>query len=36
MAIGRARRTVCLTYKPETEPDVVQLLDPATYRLENR
>lgn len=36
MAIGRARRTVCLTYKPETEPDVVRLLDPATYRLEDR
>ena len=36
MAIGRARRTVCLTYKPETEPRVIQLLDPATYRLEDR
>jgi superfamily I DNA/RNA helicase len=36
MAIGRARRTVCLTYKPETEPDVVRLLDPTTYVLEYR
>jgi superfamily I DNA/RNA helicase len=36
MAIGRARRTVCLTCKPDTEPGVMRLLDPATYRLEDR
>lgn len=32
MAIGRARRTVTITYKPETKPDVLDLLDPATYK----
>ena len=31
MAIGRARRSVTLTYKPGSEPDVLSLLDPATY-----
>lgn len=35
MAIGRARRTVSLTYKPGSEPEVVHLLDPATYRIED-
>ena len=32
MAIGRARRTVTITCKSGTEPDVLALLDPATYR----
>lgn len=31
MAIGRARRTVALTYKPGEESKVVGLLDTATY-----
>ena len=31
MAIGRARRTVALTYKPGEESRVVHLLDPETY-----
>lgn len=31
MGIGRARKTVALTYKPEEESSVVQLLDPDTY-----
>ena len=31
MAIGRARNTVALTYKPGEETRVVELLDPATY-----
>ncbi|HET8955687.1 MAG TPA: 3'-5' exonuclease [Solirubrobacterales bacterium] len=32
MAIGRARKTVALTYKPGEESQVVHLLDPSTYR----
>jgi len=32
MAIGRARKSVTLTYKPGEESQVVNLLDPATYR----
>jgi superfamily I DNA/RNA helicase len=32
MAIGRARRTVTIAYKPETKPDVLDLLDPTTYQ----
>lgn len=35
MAVGRARRTVTITCKPGTEPDVLGLLDPATYRTED-
>jgi superfamily I DNA/RNA helicase len=31
MAIGRARKTVTLTYKPGEESKVVHLLDPTTY-----
>ena len=31
MAIGRARRSVMLTYKPGEESRVVDLLDPDTY-----
>lgn len=31
MAIGRARKTVTLTYKPGEESKVVDLLDPDTY-----
>jgi superfamily I DNA/RNA helicase len=31
MAIGRARSTVALTYKPGEESKVVHLLDPDTY-----
>jgi hypothetical protein len=26
---------VTITYKPGTEPDVMQLLDPTTYRVED-
>jgi superfamily I DNA/RNA helicase len=32
MAIGRARKTVALTYKPGEESQVVHLLNPSTYR----
>ena len=32
MAIGRARRTVTIGYKPATKPDVLDLLDPNTFR----
>ena len=32
MAIGRARKSVALTYKPGEESQVVDLLDPKTYR----
>lgn len=33
MAIGRARRTVTVTYKPGEEPRVIDLLDPATFEV---
>jgi hypothetical protein len=33
MAIGRARNTVVLTYKPGEQSRVEQLLDPATYEI---
>lgn len=33
MAIGRARRTVTIGYKPESKPDVLNLLDPATFQV---
>jgi len=36
MAIGRARRTVSITYKPETAPAVVGLFEPDTFRVEDR
>jgi superfamily I DNA/RNA helicase len=36
MAIGRARRTVMITYKPETAPRVLSLLDPATFTVDER
>lgn len=32
MAIGRARKTVALTYKPGEESRVIHLLDPDTFR----
>lgn len=35
MAIGRARKTVTLSYKPEEASRVVELLDPGTYRAIN-
>ena len=31
VAIGRARETVCIGYKPGEESDLVQFFDPATY-----
>jgi superfamily I DNA/RNA helicase len=31
MAIGRARKSVVLTYKPGEESRVIELLDPETY-----
>jgi superfamily I DNA/RNA helicase len=31
MAIARARRTVTIAYRPETKPDVLDLLDQETY-----
>lgn len=36
MAIGRARRTVMITYKPGTEPTVISLLDPETFEVDER
>jgi superfamily I DNA/RNA helicase len=33
MAIGRARETVVLGYKPGEESSLVSLLDPSTYQL---
>jgi hypothetical protein len=32
MAIARARRSVTIAYKPETKPDVLDLLDRRTYK----
>jgi len=36
MAIGRARRTVMITHKPETAPRVLSLLDPGTFTVDER